>query len=131
MSGLLSRQDAPHVALEGGSRVRQAEGHANVAVRWTLAPTDAWRPETSLRRGPVEPWNVDVDAQPAVLARMGSCAGWWAAVAAYGPCFLKLLDCLGDELLSTRRSSPCARLREMCSEACLHIVPERLPRDVG
>ena len=78
-----------------------------------LAPAHLRRPEALLRCGLVEPWNVDADAQPAVLARMGSCAGWWAAVAAYGPCFLKLLICLGDELLSVGRSSPGVLLREM------------------
>ena len=49
----------------------------------------------------------------------------------YGPCLLKLLDRLGDELLSTRRSKPHALLREMFGEARLYMVPELLPRDDG
>ena len=36
MPGLLSRQNAPQMALVGSSRIRQAERHANVVVRWTL-----------------------------------------------------------------------------------------------
>ena len=39
--GLLSRQDAPQVALEGDSRVRQAKRHANVAVWWPFTAADA------------------------------------------------------------------------------------------
>ena len=74
MPGLLSRQNAPQVGLEGDSRVRQAERHANVAVRWALAASHARRPEELLRCGPVEPWDVDADAQPIILAWMGSCA---------------------------------------------------------
>ena len=62
---------------------------------------------------------------------MGSCAGWWAAVAAYGPCFLKLLDCLGDELLRVGPSLSHAFLSEMCREARLQVVPKRLPCDLG
>ena len=78
MPGLLTYQDAPQVALEGGCYARQAEWHANVAVRWTLTPSSARRPEALLRCGPVEPWDVDADSQPAILAWMGSCARWAA-----------------------------------------------------
>ena len=131
MPGLLSRQNALQVALECDSRVWQAKWHANIAVRWTLTPSNARRPETSLRCRLVEPWNVDADAQPTILGRMGSCVGWWATVAANGPCLLKLLGSLDDELLSTRRSLPSALLRETCGQARLHMVPECLPRDVG
>ena len=130
MAGFLSRQDAPQGALEGGCHTRLAERHANIAVRWALATSHARRPEELLRGGPVDPWNVDVDAQPAILAWMGSCARW-AAVAAHGSCILQLLSGLGDELMSAGRSSPGVLLRETCYEACLHVVPERLPRDVG
>ena len=130
MPGLLTRHDAPQVALEGSSHARQAERHANVAVRWTFAAPNTRRPEALLRCGSVEPWYVDADAQLTTLAWVGSSARW-AAVAAYCSCFLKLLRCLGDELLSTGRSSPGVLLRETCREARLHVVPERLPRDVG
>ena len=51
-----------------------------------------------MRRGPVEPWYVDADAQPAILAWMGSYARQ-AKIAAYDSWFLKLLSDLGDELL--------------------------------
>ena len=71
MPGLLSRQDAPQVALEGGRHARQAKRHANVAMRWALAASHARRPEVLLRCGPVEPWDVDADAQPTILAWMG------------------------------------------------------------
>ena len=60
--GLLSRQYTPQVALIGGHHARQAEGHANIAVRWALATSHARRPEELLRCGPVEPWDVDADA---------------------------------------------------------------------
>ena len=119
------------MTLVGDSHVRQAKRHANIVVRWTLAPANARRPEALLRCGPVEPWNVDADTQTPVLARMGSYAGWWVAVPTYGPCLLKLLGGLDDELMSTGHSSPNALLRETCCEARLHMVPERLPRDVG
>ena len=68
MLGHLSFQNASHQALVGSSRVRQAEGHANVAVRWTLATSHARRPEALLRRGPVEPWDIDADTQLSTLA---------------------------------------------------------------
>ena len=128
ISFILSYQDASQVAQEGVRHARQAKWHANIAVRWTLAPTNARRPEALLRCSPVEPWNVDADAQPAVLARMGGYARWWVAVAMYGPCLLKLLGRLDDELLSTEHSSPRSLLRETCGEACFHMVPERLPQ---
>ena len=130
MPGLLSRQGAPQVALIGGRHARQAKRHANVAVRWTLAAPRARRPETLLRRGSVEPWDVDAYAQPSILAWMGSYARH-VAIAVYGPCFLKLLSGLGDEFLNVGLSSPCAFLRETCREARLQVMPERLPRDVG
>ena len=60
--GLLSHQNAPQVALEGDSCVRQAERHANVAVRRALTPADARWPEALLRCGPVEPRDVDAGA---------------------------------------------------------------------
>ena len=75
MPDLLSLQNAPQQALMSGDRVRQAERHANVAVRWTLATPHARRPEALLRRGSVEPWYVDADAQPTILAWMGSHSG--------------------------------------------------------
>ena len=130
MPDLLSLQNAPQQALMCGDRARQAEGHANVAVRWALATSHARRPEELLRCGPVEPWDVDADAQPAILAWMGSCARW-AAVAAHGSCVLQFLSGLGDELLSGGHSLPCVLLRETCREARLQVVPKRLPREVG
>ena len=130
MPDLLSLQNASQQALMSGDRVRQAEGHANVAMRWTLATSHARSPETLLRCDSVEPWVVDADAQPAILARMGSCARW-AAVPALGSCILQLLSGLGDELLGAGRSSPGVLLRETCCKACIQVVPGRLPRDVG
>ena len=130
MPGLLSRQNAPQVMLEGGSRVRQAERHANVAMRQTLTASHARRPEALLRCGSVEPCDVDADAQPTILTWMGSHARR-AAVAAHGSFFFKLASSLGDELLNVGLSSPCAFLRKTCREARLQVVPERLPHDVG
>ena len=75
MPGLLSRQGIPQVTLRGRSRVQQAEWHANIAVRWALAASHARRPEMLLRHDSVEPWVVDADAQPAILAWMGSYTG--------------------------------------------------------
>ena len=75
MLGLLSLQNAPQQALMSSGRVRQAEGHANVAVRWTLTTPHARRPEALLRCGSVEPWYVDADAQPTIFAWMGSYSG--------------------------------------------------------
>ena len=97
MPGLLSRQNAPHVTLEGGGRIWQVGRHANVVVRWTLAASHARRPEALLRCGSVEPWDVDADAQPTILTWMRSHARR-AAVATHGPRFLKLLSGLGNEL---------------------------------
>ena len=88
------------------------------------------RPEALPTCGPVESWDVDADAQPAILAWMGSSVGW-AAIAAHGSCFLKLLSGLVNELLNIGISMPCAFLRETCREACLQVVPERLRRDLG
>ena len=126
MPGLLSRQDALQVALIGGRHARQAKRHANVAVRWTLAAAHARRLEGLLRCGPVEPWDVDADVQPNILA----CASR-AAVAANGPRFLKLLSGLRNELLNVGLSMPYVFPRETCRESRLQVVPERLPRDVG
>ena len=128
--GLLTRHDAPQVALEGSSHARQAERHANVAVRWTFAAPNMQSPEALLRCGSVDPWYVDADAQLTTLARVGSNARW-AAVAAYCSCFLKLLRYLGDEVLSAGRSMPSVLLSERCHETRLQVVPERLPRYVG
>ena len=75
MPGLLSRQNAPQVALMSSGRVRQAERHANVAMRWTLATSHTQTPEALLRRGSVEPWHVDADTQPTILAWMGIYGG--------------------------------------------------------
>ena len=130
MPGLLTRHDAPQVALEGSSHARQAERHANIAVRWTFAMPNTRRPEALLRCGLVEPWYVDVDAQLTTLTWVGSNARW-AAVTAYCSCCLKLLRYLGDELLSTERSLPSVLLRETYRKTRLQVVPERLPRDVG
>ena len=127
---LLTCHDALQVALEGSGHARQAELHANVAVRWTFAAPDTRRLEALLRCGLVEPWYVDADAHLTTLAWVGSNARW-AAVAAYCSCFLKLLRYLGDELLSVGRSSPSVLLRGTCRETHLQVVPERLPRDIG
>ena len=112
------------------SRVRQAEGHANIVVRWTLATPHVQRPEALLRRDSIEPWVVDADAQPAILAWMGSYARQ-AAVYRHDSRLLQLLSNLGDELLRVGPSLPYAFLRETCHEARLPVVPERLPRDLG
>src|SRR4051812_9032462 len=88
--GLLSRQNALEVTLEGNGRVRQAKWHANIVVRWTLALTNARRPEAFLGCGPIEPRDVNADKQLVVLARTRSCARWWAVVVAHGSCLLKL-----------------------------------------
>ena len=71
MPDLLSLQNAPQQALMSSGRVRQAERHANIAVRWTLAMSHVRGPEALLRRGSVEPWHVDADTQPTILAWMG------------------------------------------------------------
>ena len=75
MPDLLSLQNAPQQAPMSDDRVQQAKRHANVAVRWTLATPHARRLEALLRRGSVEPWEIDADVQPAILAWMGSYAG--------------------------------------------------------
>ena len=82
--GLLSHQDTPHVVLIGCRHARQAEGHVNVAVWRALAAAHTRRPEALLRCGPVEPWDVDADAQSAILAWMGSYAGQ-TVITAYDP----------------------------------------------
>ena len=68
MPDLLSLQNAPHEVLMRGSRVRQAKRHANIAVGWTLAMSHARGLEGLRRGGPVEPWYVDADAHPTILA---------------------------------------------------------------
>ena len=68
MSDLLSFQIASHQALMRSIRVRQTERHANVAVRRTLATSHARRPEALLRRGSVEPWDIEANAQPTILS---------------------------------------------------------------
>ena len=60
--GLPSRQNALQVALEGDSHVRQAERHANIAMRGALTPTNVRWLEALLGCGPIEPWDVDTDA---------------------------------------------------------------------
>ena len=130
MPGILGQQDAPQVVLEGSCYARQAEWHANVAVRWTLTPSSTRRPEALLRCGPVEPWDVDADTHSSILAWMGSCA-LCAAVATHDSCVLQFLSGLGDELLSGGHSLPCVLLRETCREARLQVVPKRPPREVG
>ena len=75
MPDLLSLQNAPQQALMSGDRVRQAERHANVAVRWTLTTPHARRPEALLRRGSVEPWYVNADTHPTILAWMWGYGG--------------------------------------------------------
>src|SRR3954467_1955133 len=72
MPGLLSLHDAPHEALVRGSCVRQAVRHANVAVGWTFAAPHSRGPEALQGGDWIEPWYVDVDAQPTILAWMGS-----------------------------------------------------------
>ena len=131
MPGLASRLGVPHAALEHLSHARQAKRHANVAVRWTLASADMRRPHELPRRGPVEPGDVDADAELLTLAKAVSCAARQATIALQNPCFLNLLDCLADELLTTWRLPPAAFSWEACSEECPHMVPESLPRDPG
>src|SRR3954471_21444565 len=70
--GLLSLHDAPHEALVRGSRVRQVVRHANVAVGWTFAAPHSRGPEVLQRGDSIEPWYVDADVQPTILAWMGS-----------------------------------------------------------
>jgi hypothetical protein len=131
-SGLVSREDTSRVSLVPTSAVRQAEGHAYIAVWRALAPTRSGRPKELVRRGSVEPWDVDADPQPPALVGQGNCA-WWCGVAfaSHCPCLLKILDCVSDELLSARRLAPSTQLRETRDSARLQMVPERLSRDVG
>ena len=79
MPDLLSLQNAPQQALMSGNCVWQAERHANIGVGWTLTMPHARRLEALLRCGSVEPWYVDADAQPTILAWMGSYGGQAAA----------------------------------------------------
>ena len=75
MPDLLSFQDGPHEGLVCGSRVRQAIRHANIAMGRTLAASHLRRLEALLRRRSIEPWYVDADAQPTILAWMGGHSG--------------------------------------------------------
>src|SRR3954468_7155150 len=70
--GLLSFHDAPHEALVRGSHARQAVMHANVAVWWTFAAPHSRGLEALQSGDSIEPWYVDADAQPTILAWMGS-----------------------------------------------------------
>ena len=99
-------------------------------MRWTRATPHTRRPEALLRRDSIEPWVVDADAQPAILAWMGSYTRQ-AAIAVHDSRFLQLLSDLGDELLRVGPSLPHAFLRKTCREARLQVVPKRLPRDLG
>ena len=83
-----------------------------------------------LRGGAVEPWDVDAETQPTILAWMGSYAKQ-TAIAAHDSRFLQLLSGLGDELLRVGSFFSYTFLREMCREARLQVVPKRLPRDLG
>src|SRR3954465_13248580 len=68
----LRLQDAPHEALVRRSHARQTVRHANVAVGRSSAAPHLGGPE-ALRRGDlIEPWCIDPDAQPTILAWMGS-----------------------------------------------------------
>ena len=60
-----------YVAAAFGKPLR----HANVAVGWTSAAPRAGGPGTLQGGDSVEPWYVDADAQPAILAWMGSYDG--------------------------------------------------------
>ena len=70
-------------------------------------------------------------AELPTLARAVSRATRQATIALQNPSFLNLLDCLVDELLNAWCLMPAAFSWEACSEECLHMVPERLPRDIG
>ena len=72
MHGLLSLHDTPHEALVRGSRVRQAVRHANIAVGWTFTAAHSQGLEALQRGDSIEPWYVDADTQPTILAWMGS-----------------------------------------------------------
>ena len=67
-SGLLSYQEALHVALECTSCVHQTKRPTDVAVRGDLASANTGWPEELLRRGPVEPQDVNTDPWLLVLA---------------------------------------------------------------
>ena len=132
MPGLASRQGFPHVALVQGRLVRQAEWHANVAVRRALAPAHLRRPVQLLICDSVESWDVDADAQSVAQAWDDNCT--WrcrAALAPHCPWYMQVFDGLVDELLSTWRFAPCALFAETCAEARLQMVPELLPHGVG
>ena len=100
MPGFASRLSISHAALERLRHARQAERHADVAVGWTLASANTRLPEEPPRCGPVNPGDVDVDAELLTLARVVSHASWQATIALQNPCLLNLLDCLADELLN-------------------------------
>ena len=86
MPGLASYQDFSHVVLVQCRLVRQAEGHANVAVRGTLRPAHLSWPVELLRRHHVESWDIDADAQPVARAWDDSCTlGCRATLAPHCP----------------------------------------------
>ena len=129
--GFAGRLCVPHAALEHLNRARQAERHADVVVRRTLALADTRRPHELPRRGPVEPGDVDADTELLTLARAVSYAMRQATIALQNPSFLNLFDCLADELLNAWCPTPAAFSWEACSEERLHMVPERPSRDTG
>ena len=68
-------RNVPHEALVRVSRARQAVRHANVAVGQTPAAPHSRGLEVLHRSDLVEPWYIDADAQPSILAWMGSYGG--------------------------------------------------------
>ena len=100
-------------------------------MRWTLAAADTRWPDEMSRRGPIEPGDVDGDAELLTLARAVSCAMQQVTIALQNPSFLNLLDCLADELLYAWCPTPAAFSWEACSEERLHMVLERHSHDIG
>ena len=129
--GLAGHLSVSHAALEHLSRAHQAERHADVAMRRSLASIDMRRPHELPRRGPVEPRDVDADTELFTLARAASSASRQATIALQNPSFLNLLDRLADVLLNTWCPTPAVFSWEACSKARLHMVREHLPRDFG
>jgi len=78
--GFVGHLSVPHAALERLSRARQAKRHADVAVRRTLASADTRQPHELLRCGPVEPRDVDADAEPFIPANEVSSASQQATI---------------------------------------------------
>ena len=131
MPGFAGRLSVPHAALEHLGRARQAERHADVAVRRALASADTRQPHELPRRGPVETGDVDADMELLTLARAMSRAMRQSTTTLQNPSFPNLLDCLADELLNAWCPPPAAFSWEACSEERLHVVPERHSRDIG